>query len=420
MDRIGIAVVGCGGMAKPFHLPAIAMLPEFFELVAVCDRFPERAEEAGRRYGVPFYTDAREMLERERRIQAVCDLVTAVWHRDVAVLAAEHGKHVIVEKPISLTLPWADQMIEACRRNRVLLEVSENYPRMPVDAAVNALARSGLLGELRAVQVLDAINGGTIDLGVHRFGQLREAVGSRPLRLAGTVAPTPPLLRPRELRPAGQPVTERDFGDRGEEWDIGVVEFDSGVVGKCEFFPLGRESAVWAPDLRKVVGTRGVSSDDLWPSIYPPKAEGQFSVKLVAGPDAYEDLPIRLVREKMLGMRPITRIEVGSPARFVWENPVADAMRRAPEPPEPIGHGWGDWTVAAVTTYLQFGRSIRDGAPQYWSHEKGRSDLELTLAMFESGRTHRPLELPLRALTEHERQTHEEFERRYGRPALGA
>jgi hypothetical protein len=47
------------------------------------------------------------------------------------------------------------------------------------------------------------------------------------------------------------------------------------------------------------------------------------------------------------------------------------------------------------------------------------SDLELTLAMFESGRTHRPLELPLWELTENERQTHEVFERRYERPALG-
>ena len=59
MDRIGIAVVGCYGMAKAFHLPAIVLLPDLFELVAVCDRVPERAEETGRRYGVPAYTDAR-------------------------------------------------------------------------------------------------------------------------------------------------------------------------------------------------------------------------------------------------------------------------------------------------------------------------------------------------------------------------
>jgi predicted dehydrogenase len=419
MDRIGIAVVGCWGMAKPFHLPAIAMLADLFELVAVCDRFPERAEEAGRRYGVPWYTDARRMLEGEKRIQAVSDLVTAVWHRDVAVLAAEHGKHVIVEKPISLTLPWTDQMIDACVRNKVLLEVSENYPRMPVDAAVNEMARSGFLGTVKAVQVMDAINGGSIDLGVHRYGQLREAAGGRPMRIKGVVQEMPTLLRPRDLRPEGQPVTERDFGDRGEEWDVGMVEFDNGVAGKCELFPLGRESAVWAGDLRKVVGTKGVSSDDLWPSIYPPKAEGQLSVKLVAGPGAYEDLPIRLVREKLLGMTLITRIEAGSPARFVWENPVAEVMRRAPEPAGEVGHGWGDWTVAAVTTYQQFGRSIRDGAPQYWGHEKGRSDLELSLAMFESGLQNRALDLPLAELTAHERHTHEEFERLFHRPALG-
>jgi len=420
MERVGIAVVGCWAMSKPFHLPAISMLSDLFELVAVCDRVPERAEEAGRRYGVPWYTDARRMLEREKRIEAVSDLVTAVWHRDIAMLAAEHGKHVIVVKPISLTLPWADQMIDACRRHGTLLEVSENCPRMPVDAAVNEMARAGFLGKLKAVQVFDAINGGTIDLGVHRYAQLREAAGGRAVRIKGTVEEIE-LLRPQPLRPAGQPCSERDFGDRGEEWDVGMVEFDNGVIGKCEFFPLGREAAVWPADLRRVVGTKGVAADDLWPNIYPSRRTGQLSVKLVAGPSEYEDLPIRVLREQLLGMPMITAIEVGRPARFTWENPVAGTLRRTrvPAAETHVGPGWAGWIVAAVSEYHTFGRSIRDGAPQAYGHEKGRNDLELSLAMFESGRLGRPLELPLRELTEQERHTHAEFERLFHRPALG-
>jgi len=416
MDRVGIAVVGYRAMSKPFHLPAVTILSDLFELVAVCDRVPERAEEAGQRYGVPWYTDARRMYEREKRIQAVADLVTNVWHPEVAVQAAEHGKHVIVEKPIALTLPWADQMIEACRRAGTLLEVSENYPRMPVDAAVNAIAHSGLLGRIRAVQVMDAINNGGIDLGVHRYGQLREAAGGTAVRITGIVRRFDVLLRPEMMVRDFALVSEREFGDRAEEWDVGMVEFDNGVAGKAEFFPLGREAAVWPADLRRVVGERGVCSDDLWPSIYPTKPEGQFSVKLVAGPREYEELPIRLVQERMLGMQIITAIEVGRPPRFVWENPVAEAMRRAPEPTEQthVGPGWGGWTVAAVSTYQSFGQSIRDGLPQAFSHEKGRSDLEMALAMFESARLSRPLDLPLRELTEHERLIHEAFERRYG------
>ena len=417
MDRVGIAVVGYRAMAKPFHLPAISMLTDLFELVAVCDRVPERAEEAGRRYGVPWYTEARRMYEREKRIQAVADLVTNVWHREVAVQAAEHGKHVIVEKPIALTLPWADEMIDACRRAGTLLEVSENYPRMPVDAAVNSLARSGLLGRIKAVQVMDAINNGGIDLGVHRYGQLREAAGGNAVRISGIVQELDALLRPEGMVRDFAHVSEREFGDRAEEWDVGMVEFDNGVAGKCEFFPLGREAAEWPADLRRVVGEAGVCSDDLWPSIYPDKPEGQVSVKLVAGPREYEELPIRLVKEPMLGMQIITAIEVGRPARFVWENPVADAMRRAPAPAEQIGQGWPEWTVAAVSTYQSFGRSIRDGLPQAYGHQKGRNDLELTLAMFESGRQGAPLALPLTGLTHHERLTHEDFERRWGRKA---
>jgi hypothetical protein len=67
-----------------------------------------------------------------------------------------------------------------------------------------------------------------------------------------------------------------------------------------------------------------------------------------------------------------------------------------------------------VSAYQSFGRSIRDGLPQAYGHEKGRNDLELTLAMFESGRIGKPLELPLRELTGHERATLEEYDRRYG------
>jgi predicted dehydrogenase len=417
MDRVGIAVVGYRAMAKPFHLPAISMLTDLFELVAVCDRVPERAEEAGRRYGVPWYTDARRMYEREKRIQAVADLVTNVWHREVAVQAAEHGKHLIVEKPIALTLPWADEMIDACRRAGTLLEVSENYPRMPVDAAVNALARSGLLGRIKAVQVMDAINNGGIDLGVHRYGQLREAAGGNAVRISGIVRELDALLRPEGMVRDFAHVSEREFGDRAEEWDVGMVEFDNGVAGKCEFFPLGREAAVWPADLRRVVGEKGVCSDDLWPSIYPDKPEGQLSVKLVAGPQEYEELPIRVAKESMLGMPVVTAIEVGRPARFVWENPVAEAMRRAPLPADQthVGPGWGGWIVAAASAYQSFGRSVRDGLPQAFSHVKGRSDLELTFGMFESARLHRPLELPLRGLTEHERRIHEEFDKRWGK-----
>ena len=242
---------------------------------------------------------------------------------------------------------------------------------------------------------------------MHRYGQLRDAAGGKAVRISGIVREPGILLRPRPLAHDFAVVDERWFGDRGEEWNVGMVDFDNGVTGKCEFFPLGREAAVWPLDLR--------------PGIYPSKAEGQLSVKLVAGPGEYEDLPVRLVREQLLGMPMITAIEVGRPPRFVWENPVADTLHRTrvTAADTHVGPGWAGWIVAALSAYQSFGRSIRDGAPQAYGHEKGRSDLELTMAMFESGRLGRPLELPLVALTEHERRIHEEFEKRFNRPALG-
>lgn len=116
MIRYGI--VGCGHIAHK-HVAAIAAV-EGAQLVAVCDTNPERLAEFAVN-GVEGYSDLAEMLQTD--IDVVCICTPSGLHPRLTIQVAEAKKHVVVEKPMALTLEDADRMIEACERNGVKMAV---------------------------------------------------------------------------------------------------------------------------------------------------------------------------------------------------------------------------------------------------------------------------------------------------------
>lgn len=120
MSRIRAAVVGCGKVGR-LHAAALEALPQA-EFVAVCDADAERAVSYAAEYGTLAYTEVGTMI-REARVQAVCLCTPHPLHAATAIEAAEAGCHVLVEKPLAASLVDCDAMLEAARRNRVLLGV---------------------------------------------------------------------------------------------------------------------------------------------------------------------------------------------------------------------------------------------------------------------------------------------------------
>ncbi|RAV21646.1 Gfo/Idh/MocA family protein [Paenibacillus contaminans] len=117
---IHFAIIGCGHIAKK-HVEAIRNTPGA-ALIAVCDTNPQRVEEYVREYGVQGYTDLSDMLKNpDIHVVNVC--TPSGLHAPLAVAGADAGKHVVVEKPIALTLEDADRIIAACKRNKVKLAV---------------------------------------------------------------------------------------------------------------------------------------------------------------------------------------------------------------------------------------------------------------------------------------------------------
>jgi predicted dehydrogenase len=116
---IKFAIVGMGHIAKK-HVEAINEA-EGAELVAVCDAAAERLEEYAGTYET--YTDLDEMLKTNKEIQVVNICVPSGLHARLTKIVAEHGRHIVVEKPMSLKLQDSEEMIKIAKENNVKLAV---------------------------------------------------------------------------------------------------------------------------------------------------------------------------------------------------------------------------------------------------------------------------------------------------------
>lgn len=141
------ALVGCGRIAKR-HSELLGMGQiEGAGLSAVCDVVPEKARTIGEQMKVPWFTDMHEMM-RSADVDVVVVLTESGRHAEHVIALAPYGKHVVVEKPMALTLSDADAMIEACERAGVkLFVVKQNRFNVPVQKLRDALVR-GRFGKM--------------------------------------------------------------------------------------------------------------------------------------------------------------------------------------------------------------------------------------------------------------------------------
>jgi predicted dehydrogenase len=141
------ALVGCGRIAKRHAALLGSSEIGGGELAAVCDVAPSRAEEIGRKYSVPAYADMDEMMRNER-IDVVTVMTESGRHAEHVARLALHGRHIVVEKPMALTLDDADAMIRTCDEQGVrLFVVKQNRFNLPV-AKLRAALVQGRLGRL--------------------------------------------------------------------------------------------------------------------------------------------------------------------------------------------------------------------------------------------------------------------------------
>lgn len=143
-EPVKVGVIGTGRFGEN-HVRAYAESP-LCELVAVADVDRRRAEIVAARYGVAHVYDSFQELLANPEIAAVSIATPAHQHAEPALAAAHAGKHILIEKPIAMTLADGVAMVEAAHANHVKLMVGHTF-RFEINfAGIYEALREGTIG----------------------------------------------------------------------------------------------------------------------------------------------------------------------------------------------------------------------------------------------------------------------------------
>jgi len=260
-DIMRFAIVGCGVISAT-HSACIAGI-EGAELVAVADIVEERAKKLAQKYNCDYYTDYHEMLKRDD-IDIVNVCVPSGLHHIIAIDAMNAGKHVIVEKPMDITLPAADAMLEAAYKTGMKMSVISQHrfddAMIEIKKAIDS-GRAGKLyfgashtkwyrsqeyydsGDWRGTLALDG-GGAIMNQSVHYVDLLQYAIGpvDEIYAYTGTLA-----------------------HERIEVEDLAVasVKFKNGALGIIEGSTLAWPGLATKLDIYAENGTMGIKNDKI-------------------------------------------------------------------------------------------------------------------------------------------------------------
>src|SRR4051794_4142675 len=121
MSDLGVAIVGCGMIAR-FHIRALAEIPgtRVAALVDSVPGAPQRLADEMKLPNVSYHTDVADAV-KQPGVDVVIICTPSGAHMDPALIAANAGKHVVVEKPLEITPERCDRVIDTCDQNHVKL-----------------------------------------------------------------------------------------------------------------------------------------------------------------------------------------------------------------------------------------------------------------------------------------------------------
>ncbi|MFD1776814.1 Gfo/Idh/MocA family protein [Paenibacillus rhizophilus] len=241
-------VMGCAQIATGTMMPAIAESKSAV-LEAVASRGISKSSRIAQEFGIKKAYGSYEELLRDPEVDAVYIPLPNHLHREWVIRAAEAGKHVLCEKPISLSAGEAAEMAAACRKAGVHLAEAFMYRHHPRYPLLKAILQSGEIGGLRAIRGSFTYNNASDSSNV-RFkskwggGSLYD-IGCYPLSAARLLFGTEPEAATVHALFS----TEHDSVDMMAS---GLVEFSGGhsLIFECGMWAYERQ-------LLEVIGTEG-------------------------------------------------------------------------------------------------------------------------------------------------------------------
>jgi UDP-N-acetyl-2-amino-2-deoxyglucuronate dehydrogenase len=340
--RIGL--VGCGRISKN-HFDAINRV-DGVSLAAVCDIDASRAKRSGEEHGVPSFTSLEDMLATAA-IDVVSICTPSGMHSDHGIAAARAGKHVITEKPMSISLEQADRLVHGCDVAGVqLFVVKQNRLNPPIQLLKRAVDK-GRFGRIYMANVTvrwqrpqdyyDAepwrgtweFDGGAImNQASHYVDLLQWLVGPVESVIAKTAT-------------QGRRIEAEDSG-------VGVIKFRSGALGVVEVNVLK----------------------------YPKNLEGSITILGEFG-------------SVKIGGTAVNRVDHWTFAEYDDDDKLVEAASTSPPNVYGFGHEGYYRNVVAV---------LRGQAKPETDGRAGRKSLELIVGIYESAKTGREVPIPLKTL----------------------
>ncbi len=358
MKRYRAVLIGCGGMSTA-HLKAQHEVSEI-DTVAVCDIVEDKLHAVGDAFNIEKrYTDYHVMLAAEKP-DIVAIATQGPQHCAATVAAAEHGAHVLCEKPMALDLAEADRMVEACAAAGVKLAINHQATVRPSLKRMRDMIENGDIGELILVRGNNKsgrkAGNELMEMGTHVFDRM-QFLGGAPtwcfahLTWRGEAATINDAMDSQAMSPRDR-ASGLVLGERA----YALFGMSRAPVGECQF--LGYEKTnnrLYSVD---VLGTKG-----------------QISLRgtgIQRGKSDLFHLPVPAFYPADLQDEPLwQRIDV----------------------PEELDPRLGEQSITPILQELI--KSIETGSEHPCSGEAGRLNLEMVMAMYTSHLSGQRVSIPL-------------------------
>ena len=232
--KLNIAICGLGRYGS--YLAEGIVVSKYCHLAGIVTGTPAKAEDWKKRYNIPpsniyNYQNFDEIV-KNKDIDLVYVVLPNSMHKEFTIRAAKAGKHVIVEKPMALTVQDCQEMIDACNKARVQLAVGYRLHYEPYNMEIKRLGQEKVFGQVRLIEAslgykLDGLDptdwhikklmsggGPLVNLGVYCVQCSRYILGEEPISVTAQFGP----------------VTKKELFSEVEESITWQLQFPSGAV----------------------------------------------------------------------------------------------------------------------------------------------------------------------------------------------
>ncbi len=279
MKPLGIAIVGCGGITLQNHLPGLALCPEV-RVTALCDTDSGTLERARQQTGVAVVSTRFEEVVKRDDVHAVIIATPNFTHAPIALEAIRHGKHVLCEKPLSMSASDSWALARAADQAGVRHMTAFTYRFVPAMRYLAHLIGQGALGTPYHYRSCRLQDWGTRNLG---WRQVKKLAGTGELgdMLSHRIDFAHLLVGPMQRLVANTRILhhERQGAPSDlEDWVAILAEFRNGASGVLESSKLasGRNESWRSLDYVEVNGSEAsfVFITGEWNKIQTGKAGG--------------------------------------------------------------------------------------------------------------------------------------------------